>query len=417
MPQDMNNIGSRHYHCYEGSYHHADRHETVGKLLSVFFRIAFGKKIIVLSPNVYKIKAASLIERIFAGIAAIFCFQISLIGIYLIHRSKTHRYTYEVVQKAAQKSNSAMSTKAAKPMEKEKQKVDGLKKIQDLKKPSLIDVKLNLTIDKAKIPQPTPSKASLEAFATFIKDSWLPEKKEKQSEILKKSIVIHPPLKVKNILVKNEALRLSTGTSTQTNKYGSSIAHLILNASDAFQNRFEQINIEREEKANQANAKLEGSDNWEEEVEEKASEEVSKASEELSKASEELSNEIYKNRDARFWSLIEKHQQGRLETEERLERSDNWNSEDERKMSAEFYKKMRKEFWEERFLVIIKKFEKQEIFKEKLERSDNGDNAKSIVSFTPVSMTNKQNEEVKAESLQEIMKKRRRSMGIEDKYM
>lgn len=111
----MNNIGSWLFHSYTGRDHHPDICEKVGKALCAPQRTAFGGRFEVWSDNVFAYKVAPLIVRVFAGIAAIFGFPISLIGSFLISRSKSHRFTYELVKKAAQNSAS-LSTPRSTPV-------------------------------------------------------------------------------------------------------------------------------------------------------------------------------------------------------------------------------------------------------------------------------------------------------------
>lgn len=89
------NFGTRHHHYYEGPLHQPDWQEKSGNFFHFFARVAFGRKVTVHSSHEFSVKISCLAKRILAGVAAIVFFEMSLIGILLIHQSESHRLAYK----------------------------------------------------------------------------------------------------------------------------------------------------------------------------------------------------------------------------------------------------------------------------------------------------------------------------------
>ncbi|WP_213151437.1 hypothetical protein [Neochlamydia sp. AcF95] len=94
--RNINELGSRAFHIYEGPTHQADKREKIGNLFYFFANVAFGKKIIFQKDG-YSVKVRSLALRILAGMAAIVCFKLTIIGRILIASSASHRLAFDAL--------------------------------------------------------------------------------------------------------------------------------------------------------------------------------------------------------------------------------------------------------------------------------------------------------------------------------
>ncbi|BBI17137.1 hypothetical protein NCS13_1_0942 [Neochlamydia sp. S13] len=94
--RNISKLGSRAFHIYEGPAHQADKREKIGNFFYFFANVAFGKKIIFQKDG-YSVKVRSLALRILAGMAAILCFKLTLIGRILIESSASHRLAFNTL--------------------------------------------------------------------------------------------------------------------------------------------------------------------------------------------------------------------------------------------------------------------------------------------------------------------------------
>lgn len=97
MSKNLEKIGSRFLHSYEGAFHQPDWQERAGTKLNLA-RLAFGKTLTYRpEANSIETKVSAVAVRIFAGIATIIFFKITLLSLIFLASSKTHKNAHQKI--------------------------------------------------------------------------------------------------------------------------------------------------------------------------------------------------------------------------------------------------------------------------------------------------------------------------------